>query len=173
MSSEGFTVFSSLTPGETLPPLLLGRDCQAEYRGLSLASHIQPANSVRVGQVERLAVLAAIDFRIRSPGLFGITASLLEHIRGVEPALQMSAAELALGVSLVTGALPWLLDFYFVMWELRWSGCGFARGQEKSSSLRQSAAGFTSFILLEAVSAGLQDSCKALIRVQPRSGARV
>src|SRR5690349_23174474 len=135
MSSEGFTVFLSRMPGGTLARLLLGRDCQAEHRGLSLASHIQPANSVRVGQVERLAVFAAINLRIRPPGLFGVTAGLLEHIRGVEPALQMSAAELALGVFLVTGALPWLLDFYFVMRELRWSGCGFGRRQRKSSSL--------------------------------------
>ena len=94
-----------------LAQLLFGRHGQAEHRGLSLASHIQPASSVRIGQVERLAMLAAINFRIRPPGLFGIAASLLEHIRGVEPALQMSAAEFALGVFLVTGTLPRLLDF--------------------------------------------------------------
>ena|SRR6266849_1873701 len=149
MSSEGLKgIWFLLRAGELLARLLLRRDCQPKHRGLSLPRHIQTADPVRVGQIQGLAVLAAIHFRIRPPGLLGVAAGLLEHIRGVEPALEMSTAELALGILLVAGALPWLLEFHFVMRKLRGSGCGC--GQKRCPRrCGKSAAGYTSFILLE------------------------
>jgi len=55
-------------------------------------------------------VLAAVNLGIRSPGLFRVAASLLNHVLGVKPALQMAATEFAFFVFLVAGALPGLLD---------------------------------------------------------------
>ena len=89
--------------------------------------HIQSANSVRIGQIKSLAMLAAIYFRIRSPGLLRVAAGLLDNIGCVEPALEMPAAELTLGVLFVAGALPWLLEFHSVVGKLR--GSGYGRGQ--------------------------------------------
>ena len=94
-------------------------------------------------------MFAAIDFGIRSPGLLGIATGLLDHVRGVEPALQVSAAEFALGVFLVAGTLARLLDLHFVMRKLGRSSRGFG-GQGLSSSLRQSAAGFTNLFYSKA-----------------------
>src|ERR1700693_5960584 len=109
-------------------------------------------------------MFATIYFRIRPPGFFGVAARLLDHIRGVEPALQMSATELALGVFFVTGSLSRLLEFYFVMRKLRRGGCyGFGRGQRNSPRCcGKCAAGCTVFILLEGVSAGLPDLIAAV-----------
>ena len=50
-------------------------------------------------------MFAAIDFRIAAPGFLHIAASLFQHIVGIEPALKMSAAELALFVLLVAGLI--------------------------------------------------------------------
>src|ERR1700693_948036 len=102
-------------------------------------------------------MLTAIHLRIRSPGLFRIATALFDHVSRVEPALEVPAAELALGVLLIAGTLFRLLDFHFVMWKLRGSSRGFGCGQ--SSYPRRcgsDAAGITIFILLEAVSAGLR-----------------
>src|ERR1700691_1777791 len=78
-------------------------------------------------------MFAAVDFRVRSPGFLGIAAGALHHIGGIEPALQMSAAELALFVFFIAGALPFLLDFYFVMGKLsgslRLRSCDFVSCQ--------------------------------------------
>jgi len=60
-------------------------------------------------------MLAAIHLGVASPGLFHITTFLLQHVGQVIPALQMPAAELALGVFFVTGALSQLLDFDFMI----------------------------------------------------------
>src|SRR5450432_2477220 len=71
--------------------LCFRRQGQAEYRNLSLASNVD--NSfVRIRQIERLAVFAAIDLGVRSPGFVGIAAGLLDRIGGIKPALQMPAA---------------------------------------------------------------------------------
>src|SRR5580700_5297712 len=69
-------------------------------------------------------MLAAIHFGIWPPSLLHIAAGLLHHVAGVGPALEMSAAKLALGVFLIAGTLPRLLDFHFVMWKLLRSGGG-------------------------------------------------
>ncbi len=82
-----------------------------------LPRHIQPAHTVRIGQIKRFAVFAAIDFGVSSPGFFCVAASLFDHVGGVEPALQVSTAEFAFGVFLVAGALSRLLEFDFVMRE--------------------------------------------------------
>jgi len=74
-------------------------------------------------------VLTAIDFRVRTPGFFRVSALLLEHISRVIPAFKMSAAELALSIFLVAGTLPGLFQFYFVMRELFRRNTGFGCGQ--------------------------------------------
>jgi hypothetical protein len=59
----------------------------------------RPRILVRIGQVQRLAVLAAVDL--------GALAELLRHLGAEEvPPLQMSGAQLALIVLLVAGAHP-------------------------------------------------------------------
>ena len=73
----------------------------------------------RRGQVERLAMFAAIDLSLRSPGFFSIAAGLLDYVLAVEPALQMAAAEFSFFVLLVAGALPCLLDLDLMVGELR------------------------------------------------------
>jgi hypothetical protein len=108
------------------------RQSQSEHRSLSRPSHIQATGLGRIGQVERLAMLATIYFSVRSPGLFYIAASLLHDVTSVGPALQMPAAELAFGVFLIAGALSLLFDFHFVMGELlrtRRGGSGLCCGQ--------------------------------------------
>lgn len=64
-------------------------------------------------------MLTAVHFGIRSPGFFGVTARLLDDIRAIEPAFQVSAARFAFFVFLVASALPCLLDLHFMMRELR------------------------------------------------------
>jgi hypothetical protein len=73
-------------------------------------------------------MFAAIDFRIAPPGFLHIAASLLQHIRGVEPALQVSTAKLAFLVLLVAGPLSRLLDLDLVVGKLRRSQCARGRG---------------------------------------------
>src|SRR5258708_32121196 len=91
-------------------------------------------------------MLAAVDLGVRPPRFFRIAASLLDHILGIEPALQMPATEFALLVFLVTRALPGLLDLHLVMRKLRRSlrarSCNFASRQRTYPRLRGvSAAG--------------------------------
>ena len=69
-------------------------------------------------QIQSLAVLTAINFRVRPPRFFRVTASLLDHIGRIKPPLQMPAAEFALVVFLVAGPLPGFLDFDLVMRKL-------------------------------------------------------
>ena len=64
-------------------------------------------------------MLAAVDFGILAPGFFRVATGLLNHIRSVEPALQMSAAELAFLIPLVAGTLSRLLNLDLVMRKLR------------------------------------------------------
>jgi hypothetical protein len=98
--------------------LLLWRQCQAEYRNHSFARDVHfalPGSR----QVERLAVFAAIDFGLRSPGLLHISTIPLDRVGHVEPELQVAAAEFALGIFLVAGALPCFFDLHFVVGKLR------------------------------------------------------
>ena len=55
-------------------------------------------------------MLAAVDFGVFAPGFLCVATGLLNHVRSVEPTLQMSAAELAFLVLLVAGALSRFLD---------------------------------------------------------------
>ncbi len=79
-------------------------------------------------------MLAAVDFGILAPGFFRVATGLLDHIRSVEPPLQMSTAELALLVLLVAGSLSRFLNLDLVMRKLRRSlrvrSGHFARRQE-------------------------------------------
>src|SRR5579862_1039351 len=79
-------------------------------------------------------MLATIDFRVRSPGLFGVAAGALDDVRAIKPAFQMSAARLAFIVLLITGALARLFNFDFMMRKLRRS-LGFRSGDLASSQL--------------------------------------
>src|ERR1700730_6540150 len=64
-------------------------------------------------------MLAAIPFGLRAPGFFNVTAFALDRVRHVRPELQVAAAEFALLVFLVAGALPGLLDLHFMVRKLR------------------------------------------------------
>src|SRR5437588_1703493 len=121
---------------------VLGRNRQPEHRNLPLSCHIDALHVFRVGQVQGLAIFAAIDFGVRSPGFGYVATFLLEHVSHVEPALEMPAAELSLCVLLIAGTLPHFLYFYFVMGKLRRSqrGCGFASGQWSLPSFTRLAA---------------------------------
>jgi hypothetical protein len=97
---------------------------------MTFPSHIEPGHIVRAWQVQGLAVLATVYFSVVPPCAGYITAFLLNHISGVKPALQMSAAELAFGVLLVTGALSQLFEFDFMIRKLLGFGCCCSGGQE-------------------------------------------
>ena len=73
----------------------------------------------RAGQIQRLAMLAAVDFGVLAPSFLGVTTGLFDYIRSVEPTLQMSAAELAFLVLLVAGTLSHFLNLDLVLWKLR------------------------------------------------------
>src|SRR5580658_420262 len=102
-------------------------------------------------------MFAAVDLGVRSPGFFGVAAGLLDDVGRVEPAFQMAAAELAFFVFLVTGALPGLFDFDFMMRKLSWSlrarSCDFASSQSaypRSRGRHAARFGPTSVIVREA-----------------------
>src|SRR6266849_9033611 len=88
---------------------------KTENRILPGPRDVHPTRILRTWQVERLTKFAAIHFGVRSPGFLHITAFLFEHVGGIEPAFQVSAAELALFVFLVAGTLSRPLDLYFVV----------------------------------------------------------
>src|SRR5207237_10931181 len=79
---------------------------QSKDRELPLAGHASRVQIGGVGQIKRSAMLAAIDLRIRTEGLFYIAAGLFLHVGGVEPALQMSGADFTFCIFFVSGALP-------------------------------------------------------------------
>src|SRR5579862_4707431 len=112
---------------------------QPEHRGLSGSGNIQSAGRLRIGQVQRLTMLAAINLGIGAPVFFYITARLLNNVCGVKPPFEMPAAELSFRVFLVAGALPRLLEFNLVIWKLR-SGLRYSSGGQSvlSSQSRQS-----------------------------------
>ena len=66
-------------------------------------------------------MFAAIHFGIATPSFLRIAASLFQHVRRVEPAFQVAAAELALLVLLIASPLSRFLDFHLVVGELRGS----------------------------------------------------
>src|ERR1039458_3652212 len=134
---------------------LLRRQRQSEHRNHPLPGDIH-LGLCGIRQVERLAMLAAVDLGIRSPGFFGVATGLLDHVGRVEPALQMTPAPLAFFVFLVAGALPGLLDLHLVMGKLRRSlrarsGDFASRQRTYPRSCGARAAGFgpTSVIVLE------------------------
>src|ERR1700681_4928939 len=98
---------------------ILRRNNKTENRILSGARDVHSTRVFGVGQVERLTKFAAIHFGVRSPGFLHVTAFLFEHVGGVEPAFQVSSAELALFVFLVAGTLSRFLDLDFVVGKLR------------------------------------------------------
>src|ERR1700720_3505165 len=146
MSSDVFTITeknagapSKLRLGGGFDLFLLRRDRQSEHRKLPLTGDVQTAGRFRIGQIQRLAMLAAINFRIRAPSLRYIAACLFHNVGHVIPAFEMSAAEFAFGIRLIAGALARFLDFDFVMGKLLQSDggpAGFGCGQRSSSSLR-------------------------------------
>ena len=71
-----------------------------------------------MGQVERFAVLTPVYLGVFSPSLLRIATRLLQRIGCVIPAFKMSATKFALGIVFVAGALPRLLDLYFMVWKL-------------------------------------------------------
>ena len=110
------------------------------FRRQSQAEHGNPAfpgnidfRVFRTGQIQRLAMLAAVHFSILSPSLRHVAARLFDRVGHVIPAFEMSAAEFAFGIQLIAGALSRFLDFDFVMGKL--VGCnacgpaGFGCGQ--------------------------------------------
>src|ERR1700730_11354961 len=64
---------------------LLRRQSQAEDRNHSRAGDVH-FRFRGIRQIERLAMLAAIHFGVRSPGFFNIAAGLFDHVSPVGPA---------------------------------------------------------------------------------------
>src|SRR6202007_3217158 len=135
--------------------LFFWRNGQAKYRELTFTSYVDAAGAFGVWQVQCFAGFATIDLRIGSPGLFDAAALLLDSVGGVEPTLQMTAAELAFLVLLVAGALARLLDFDFMVRKLLQSvrDCGF-NGCQRDVPLchmewRALENGLCEFILLD------------------------
>src|ERR1700758_751293 len=118
MAAPAFADSWRLATGDYQLLLFFWRNGQPKYRKLTFTSYVGAARALRIGQVERPANFAAIDLRIATPGFFDAAAFLLERIGGVEPALQMAAAELAFLVFFVAGALARLLDFDFMVGKL-------------------------------------------------------
>src|SRR5260370_30053087 len=92
------------------------------FRRQSQTEHGNPAfpgnidfRVFRTGQIQRLAMFAAVDFGVPAPSFLGVATGPLTHIRSVEPALQMSAAELAFLVLLVAGTLSGLLNLHLTL----------------------------------------------------------
>jgi hypothetical protein len=115
-------------------------------------------------------MLTTVNFGIRSPGFFSVAARLLDDVGGVEPALQVSATELALFVFLVAGPLSNFFDFNFMMRKLRRGlharTCYFARRQStypRSCGARAAVFGPTNVIVLERL-AELKAACRMLVR---------
>ena len=63
---------------------------------------------------------ATIDFPVGSPGFLDASTFLFEHVGRIKSALQVSAAEFALFVCFVAGALTRFLDLDLVVGKLRY-----------------------------------------------------
>ena len=92
---------------------------QAKNRKLPRPGYIHAVRFIRIRQVECLAVLTPINFRLISPGLTHVAAGLFDDVVGVKPMFKMPAAELTLCVFLVAGALARLLILDLMIRQLR------------------------------------------------------
>lgn len=148
-------------PSRARQTLLLWRHRQPENRNLARSSNIKATRLLGIRQIERLTMLAAIDFRIAAPSLLHITTGLLQDIGSVKPAFEMTAAKLAFFVLLVASPLSRLLNFDFVLGKLRRSlrargyGCG-QKVHPRSSGQRRRISSVS--ILLEAFCAMPQNT---------------
>ena len=122
---------------------------QSKHRDLPLPGNIHPAQIFRVGQVQSLAIFAAIDLGILTPGLLYVATSLLDNVCHVVPALEMAAAELAFVILLIAGALADFLNLYFMMRELLGSLYHFGCGQRTHPRPRPEPPDSAPFILTE------------------------
>src|SRR5215468_4060026 len=144
-----------MLPGYFPNPLLLflGRNRQPEHRQLALTRHVHAPRLMLIGQVQRPAVLAPIDFHVRTPGFLDAAALLFGGVRHIKPSLQMATAELSLVVLFVAGSLTWFLNLDLVLGKLRKSAwkCGLAGRQRKHLVQAAQAAGIEPLrlILLE------------------------
>src|SRR5206468_6953104 len=108
-----------LNPERLLRLFLLFRGHgQTEHRYLPPAGDVLAARIVGARQIDRLAMLAAVDLGMLAIGFLHVAAILLDDVGHIEPALQVTTAQLALLVSLVAGALPLLLELYLVVRKL-------------------------------------------------------
>ena len=147
---------------------------QPEHRNHSLPGDVH-LGFLGIRQIERLAVFAAVDFGIRPPGFFSVAARLLDYIFGVEPAFQMTAAELAFLILLVAGALPRLFDLDLMMGKLgrslRARSCNFASRQRtypRSRGARAAGFSLTKVIVLEGETRGQSPQYRILgLRLHP------
>ena len=96
----------------------LGWQRETEIGDLSLAGDVFSLRIFRIRQVQRLAMLAAVNFRVRTKSLLHITAFAFHNVFAVIPALQVAAAEFTFRVVFIAGALIRFLDFQFVAWQL-------------------------------------------------------
>src|SRR5690242_5849767 len=94
---------------------VLGRKRQAESRNHAATGHVETARVLRIRQIYSLAMLAAVDLGIGPVHLLHIATGLLQHVGHVVPALQVPAAELALFVLFITGALQVFFELYLVV----------------------------------------------------------
>jgi hypothetical protein len=101
-----------------VPLLFFRRNCQSEYRGLPLPGHVNSPHVFVIGEIKGTAVLTTVYLAVPTPKLLDVAALTLEHVVSVVPPLQMSPAELSLGIFLVAGALPELFQLDLVMRKL-------------------------------------------------------
>jgi len=121
---------------------------------LAFARDVHPTRALGIRKVQSLADLAAVNLDVPTPGFLDAAALLLHRVGGIEPALQMAAAEFPLVVFLVAGSLARLLDLDLVVGKLLNSvrDRGFTSCQGKSSLSRVVTHGqnrTTKYILLE------------------------
>ena len=90
-----------------------------KHRELPGPGDVHTARVFGTGQVKRLTELATINLSVGSPSFLGATALPLENVGGIKPAFQVAAAEFALVVCFVAGALTGLLDLDLVIGKLR------------------------------------------------------
>src|SRR5271157_1550816 len=97
----------------------LGLQSQSKNGLFAQAGNIPASRFLFARQIQRFTVLTTVDFHLVAKRLPDIATGLLQHIGQIEPALQVSAAQLALRVRLVAGALERLLIFHLMFRKLR------------------------------------------------------
>jgi hypothetical protein len=118
ISWRGRSWEQNLKPEASNGLFFLRRQRQTEHGNPAFPGNVY-FRVLRTGQIQCLAMFATVDFGVLTPGFFRVATGLLNHIRSVEPAFQMSAAELAFLVLLVAGTLSRLLNLDLVMRKLR------------------------------------------------------